>query len=112
MSELSFRDRELVALGAALAANCVPCVNHHVPKAREAGLTDAELAEVLALADTIRQVPARLVLESAKSAVDGGGRAAEPGNAESPKVEAPIPDATSAACREMMQHMNKGSACC
>ena len=47
MSELSFRDRELVALGAALAANCVPCVQHHIPQARDAGLTDAELGEVI-----------------------------------------------------------------
>lgn len=68
MNELSFRDRELVALGAALAANCIPCIEHHVPKAREAGLTEDEIAAALALADQIRQVPARKVLEVARAA--------------------------------------------
>jgi len=112
MSELSFRDRELVALGAALAANCVPCVNHHVPKAREAGLTDVELAEVLALADRIRQVPARMVLESANRAVQRGDQAAEPTSAECSEVEQSMRRAMSAECREMMQHMKKGGSCC
>ena len=36
MSTLSLRDRELVALGAALASNCVPCIEFHVPAARKA----------------------------------------------------------------------------
>ena len=69
MNELSFRDRELVALGAAVAANCVPCVRHHVPKALEAGLTTEELTEAVALADTVRRVPARMVLEAATDAI-------------------------------------------
>ena len=73
MNELSLRDRELVALGAAIASNCVPCVEHHLPKARAAGLTDAELAEVLALADTVRQVPARKVLDAARSVLSVEG---------------------------------------
>lgn len=94
MTELTFRDRELVALGAAIAANCVPCVQHHVPKAREAGLTDAELAEVLALADKVRQVPARLVLESATKAVSG--------------VDEATPASTGGECTEMMEQMTKG----
>lgn len=65
MNTLSPRDRALVALGAALAANCIPCIEHHLPLARTAGLDDDELAEALLLADRIRQVPARKVLEAA-----------------------------------------------
>ena len=65
MSQLTLRDRELVALGAAIAANCIPCVEFHIPKAREAGISDSELKEVLALADKVRQVPAKKVLEKA-----------------------------------------------
>jgi len=79
MSELNFRDHELVALGAALAANCIPCVEHHVPKAREAGLTEDEIAAALALADRIRQVPARKVLEVARAANGSPAAAAGPG---------------------------------
>ena len=65
METLTDRDRELVALGAALGSNCVPCVEYHVPEARKAGLTDAEIQEAIQLADKVRQVPARKVLEAA-----------------------------------------------
>ena len=62
---LSARDRELVALGAAMASNCVPCIEYHIPKAREAGLSDSEILEAIRLSDRVRQVPARKVLEVA-----------------------------------------------
>ena len=65
MNTLTLRDRELVALGAALAANCVPCIEFHVPAARKAGLTDEEIGEAIALADRIRQVLAGKVLDAA-----------------------------------------------
>lgn len=65
MSELTARDRALVGLGAALASNCIPCVEHHLPNARKAGLTDEEIQQALSLADSIRQVPARRVLARA-----------------------------------------------
>lgn len=69
MSELSPRDRALVGLGAALGSNCIPCVEHHVPAARSAGLSDDEIRAALGLADTIRQVPARRVLARATELV-------------------------------------------
>ena len=62
---LSARDRELVALGAAMASNCVPCIEYHIPKAREAGLSDSEILEAIRLSDRVRQVPAHKVLEVA-----------------------------------------------
>ncbi len=65
MNTLTLRDRELVALGAALAANCVPCIEFHVPADRKAGLTDEEIGEAIALADRIRQVLAGKVLDAA-----------------------------------------------
>jgi AhpD family alkylhydroperoxidase len=71
MTQLTPRDHELVALGAAVAANCIPCVEYHIPKAREAGLSDAELTEVLALADRGRQLPADKVLDAAYALVSG-----------------------------------------
>jgi AhpD family alkylhydroperoxidase len=65
MTTLSHRDRELVALGAALAANCIPCIQYHVPEARKAGLTEAEIGEAVELAEKIKRVPADKVLETA-----------------------------------------------
>ncbi len=65
MPKLSARDRELVALGAAMGSNCVPCIEYHIPKAREVGLSDSEISEAIRLSDKVRQVPARKVLNVA-----------------------------------------------
>ncbi len=67
MSQLTSRDRELVALAAALAANCIPCVEYHIPEARKAGLSDAEIREAIELAERIRRVPATKVLDVASN---------------------------------------------
>ena len=65
MAELTAREQELVALGAAIGSNCVPCVEYHIPAARKAGLNDVQIAEACQLADRIKQVPARKVYETA-----------------------------------------------
>ena len=65
MPRLGPRDRELVALGAAMGSNCVPCIEYHIPKAREAGISDSEISEAIQLSDRVRQVPARKVLDVA-----------------------------------------------
>lgn len=69
MNQLNNAERALVALGAALGSNCVPCVQVHVPAARLAGLTDTQISEALEVADQVRQVPARNVLEAARELV-------------------------------------------
>jgi 4-carboxymuconolactone decarboxylase len=69
MDTLSIRERELVALGAALGSNCVPCIEYHVPEARKAGLSDRQISEAIQLADKVRQVPARKVLDTALAIV-------------------------------------------
>lgn len=78
MNALGFRDRELVALGAALASNCIPCIEHHVPEARKAGLSDPEIAEAIELADKIRRVPAGKVLAAASRQLTAATNAAAP----------------------------------
>ncbi len=70
MSELKNRERSLVALGAAIASNCVPCVEYHIPGAKKAGLSDSQINEALRIADKVRQVPARTVLETALARID------------------------------------------
>ena len=83
MSELNNRERSLVALGAALASNCIPCIEYHIPGARKAGLDDAEIGRAIRIADTVRQVPARAVLEAAEARIEksseGAAEAAGPG---------------------------------
>ena len=65
MDELNHRERELVALGAAMGSNCVPCIEYHIPEARKAGLTDSQISGAIRLADKVRQVPVRRVLDTA-----------------------------------------------
>ncbi len=72
MNRLTNAERELVALGAALGSNCVPCSEYHIHEARKAGLSDAKLNEAIHLADAVRQVPARKVLTTALGMLDAG----------------------------------------
>lgn len=62
---LSARERECVAIGAALGSNCIPCVEFHIPVARKAGITDAEILEAVRIADRVRKVPAAKVMAAA-----------------------------------------------
>lgn len=48
------RDKELAAIGASVGCNCRPCVDHHIPKGREAGLSEAELVEAVTAARAVR----------------------------------------------------------
>lgn len=70
MNQLTPRERELVALGAAMGSNCVPCIHHHIPVARKAGLTDFQIREAIELADSVRRVPAQNVLAAASQALE------------------------------------------
>lgn len=65
MSEITPRERELVALGAAMGSNCVPCVEYHIRESQRVGLTNLEIGAAIEYADKIRQVPARKALEAA-----------------------------------------------
>lgn len=90
MNILNPRERELVAIGAALASNCVPCIEFHIQEARKAGLADAEIAEAIEFADTIKRVPADKVLEAAsrRLAATGSEQTAAPGACCKPSVGA------------------------
>lgn len=70
MGELNIREQSLVALGAALAANCVPCIEYHIPVASRSGLSDSEIKEALQIADKVRRVPARMVLQTALARIE------------------------------------------
>jgi len=49
------RTKLLVALGAATAANCIPCFEYLYCEAGVAGLTQEEIQEVVALASKVKQ---------------------------------------------------------
>ena len=71
MPHLTPREQELVSLGTALGSNCIPCIEYHIPSSTNAGLTDAQISEAIALADRLRQVPARNTLDTAFELLSG-----------------------------------------
>jgi AhpD family alkylhydroperoxidase len=54
--------RELIAIGASLAAHCQPCLTFHVDKARKLGIGDDEISEAIAVG--------RMIQKGAMSAMD------------------------------------------
>jgi len=102
VSHLTPRESELVALGAALGSNCIPCMEHHIPQARKAGLTDAEIDAAIRYADKVRQVPARKVLETALNAC--ADRPADP--------MAPMTSRMMSSCKPEAPAVADGHKCC
>lgn len=56
---------ELVAVGAAIASNCEPCLEYHVGRARELGVSDEEIAQAVKTARRVKETPARSILKAA-----------------------------------------------
>ncbi|MBI2585937.1 MAG: carboxymuconolactone decarboxylase family protein [Rhodospirillales bacterium] len=82
---LSEIQAELIAIGAAVAAGCEPCLRTHVRQARAIGLTDAELRMAVAVARKVKETPARLILEAAERLLAQG-------------TESPAPPSESGCC--------------
>jgi len=96
MTTLTSRETELVALGAAMGSNCVPCIEYHIQEAHKVGLSETSIRAAIERADEIRRVPARKVLEVAYSILD---------QYSGDRMEVPPPD----PCDEAG---NTGNRCC
>ena len=66
------RTKLLVSLGAAVAANCVPCFEHFLGKTGAAGLTLEEIREVTEIADKVRNGARITIMSSIRGMVGGG----------------------------------------
>jgi len=62
---------ELVGIGAAIAANCMPCLKYHADKARSLGVSDEDMARAVAIGNAVKQVPARAILNLADRFLNG-----------------------------------------
>ena len=51
--------KELIAVGAATTANCVPCLNYHYQKALELGATNDDSKEAIDVGRIVRRGAAR-----------------------------------------------------
>ncbi len=52
---------ELIAIGAALGANCDPCLRYHVRRGAEAGCTPEAMRRAVEIAHSVKATPARLL---------------------------------------------------
>ena len=52
---LDIRIAELIAVGASVTANCQPCLQYHVGKARECGADDQDIADAVTVGKSVRQ---------------------------------------------------------
>jgi len=66
------KTRLLVSVGAAVAANCVPCFEHFLAKTKAAGLTPEEIQEATEIADQVRS-GARITIMKRIRGIIGGG---------------------------------------
>ena len=56
---------ELVAVGAAIAANCEPCFRHHFDSAHKLGVSKEDMQEAVNVALAVQAAPRRKVMETA-----------------------------------------------
>lgn len=47
--------KEMIAIGASVTANCIPCIRYHFAKAREVGLSDAEIKAAVLIGKSVRK---------------------------------------------------------
>ena len=93
--EITEQVRTLIALGAAIGASCESCLKYHSTKARELGLSDAEMCEAIAVGQMVREASATGILALADKLIPAGAPASSGccGNAESEQ-----PAAASGCC--------------
>jgi AhpD family alkylhydroperoxidase len=48
------RTKKLIAVGASVGANCHPCLEYHIGKARELGIECSEIAEAVEAGKAVR----------------------------------------------------------
>ncbi len=70
---LGQKDKELAAIGASIGALCRPCIEHHIPAGRDAGLTEPELARAVEVAQAIHRHAAELLFRHSRELLHAPG---------------------------------------
>ncbi len=62
---LHVKTKELVAIGAAIGGNCIPCLEWHYKKCRELGISKEEIQEAIDMAKKVKEVPIQKIYKTA-----------------------------------------------
>lgn len=63
--------KELIAIGASVAAHCQPCLAYHVGKARDLGLADAQIKDAINVGQLVGRGAASFMQSHIASVMDG-----------------------------------------
>jgi len=70
--------RELVAIGAAIASNCEPCLKYHYHEAQKLGVSKPDMASAVEMAAKVKDSPHQAILRLANRLTASNVEAAEP----------------------------------
>ena len=70
--EYSTAVNELVAMGAAIAANCEPCLKHHFHQAQQLGVSKADMARAVTMGAKVKDSPHQAILHLADQLTGNG----------------------------------------
>jgi AhpD family alkylhydroperoxidase len=76
------RTKELIAIGASVTANCVPCLRFHVEKACEVDVEDADIQTAIRVGRLVRKGAASVWDEEAETLLGTEGVAVAGGEEE------------------------------
>ena len=62
---------ELVAIGAAIAANCDPCFKYHFQQARKLGMSREDMMLAVKTAQSVKETPAKAMVQLAHRYLEG-----------------------------------------
>ena len=62
---LSEKEKELVAIGASIGGNCIPCLQYHYKKCKELGYSEEEMRDAIDMAKMVKEVPNKKIYETA-----------------------------------------------
>ncbi len=89
---------ELVAIGAAIAANCEPCLRYHFREAKQLGVSEEDMAQAALMGAKVKDAPHQSILKLADRLV---GSSVGPAEAEE-----------DSSCGEQKCGSKTGGACC
>ncbi len=69
--ELSRQEKEIIAIGASVAAGCQPCTEHHVGEARAAGVSEREMRQAVDDALCVRRRASAVIARHAGMLLGG-----------------------------------------
>jgi len=68
----------MVALGAAIGVNCIPCFDHLYAKSKEVGLTDGDVVKIMQIAEKVKGGAAMFIKNAVVEVVGQPAEAYDP----------------------------------